>query len=233
MPIEFSCAHCGKLLRTPDDSAGKQARCPACGAVGEIPPAGAIAASLAAEPRGYPPPPPNEPPRGAYTAGDAGNPYRAPLTSGVYIVHHGGVLASRVARLLAFWVDGLVALGFAFLAACFGAPAGAFRGGQLDSRNVLIIATAVPATLIFTAIQCYFLTTRGQSLGKMALGIRIVNHSDGGQADFMHVVVLRYLVPAILMWVPCFGFIDILWILGPERRCLHDLMAGTSVVNAK
>jgi hypothetical protein len=36
MPIEFRCT-CGKLLRTPENTAGKQARCPACGSVLRIP----------------------------------------------------------------------------------------------------------------------------------------------------------------------------------------------------
>ncbi len=30
MPIEFRCLQCGKLLRTGDDTAGKQAKCPEC-----------------------------------------------------------------------------------------------------------------------------------------------------------------------------------------------------------
>ncbi len=37
MPIEFRCTGCGKLLRTADDSAGKQAQCPQCGTVLIIP----------------------------------------------------------------------------------------------------------------------------------------------------------------------------------------------------
>ena len=37
MPIEFSCPGCSKVLRTPDTSAGKQAKCPQCGTVVTIP----------------------------------------------------------------------------------------------------------------------------------------------------------------------------------------------------
>ena len=37
MSIEFPCAQCGKLLRVGDEAAGKQARCPSCGAVQSIP----------------------------------------------------------------------------------------------------------------------------------------------------------------------------------------------------
>jgi hypothetical protein len=37
VPIEFQCAQCGKTLRTPDDSAGKQAKCPECGSLTSVP----------------------------------------------------------------------------------------------------------------------------------------------------------------------------------------------------
>jgi len=37
MPIEFPCPHCQQLLRTPDGTAGKQAKCPQCGGIAEIP----------------------------------------------------------------------------------------------------------------------------------------------------------------------------------------------------
>jgi phage FluMu protein Com len=37
MPLEFRCSHCQKLLSTPDGTSGKQAKCPACGAVVPIP----------------------------------------------------------------------------------------------------------------------------------------------------------------------------------------------------
>ena len=37
MPIEFRCSQCGKLLRTGDDTAGRQAQCPECGALTGIP----------------------------------------------------------------------------------------------------------------------------------------------------------------------------------------------------
>jgi len=44
MPIEFRCSGCQRTLRTPDDSAGKQARCPECGAIVEVPQAHGISA---------------------------------------------------------------------------------------------------------------------------------------------------------------------------------------------
>lgn len=49
MPTEFRCTQCQKLLRTPDETAGKQAKCPSCGAVLPIP--------TASEPSSAPPTP--------------------------------------------------------------------------------------------------------------------------------------------------------------------------------
>ncbi len=37
MPIEFQCSNCQKLLRVPDTSAGKNAKCPACDSIMVIP----------------------------------------------------------------------------------------------------------------------------------------------------------------------------------------------------
>ena len=59
MPIEFRCTQCNKLLRTPDDTAGRQAKCPECGALMTVPavPPGAVGAAI---PPAQPPPPPDE-----------------------------------------------------------------------------------------------------------------------------------------------------------------------------
>ena len=67
MSIEFRCNQCGKLLRTGDDTAGMEARCPACGAVVPIPAAGASAtdvqphaATMTSSPVTPPPSPPGQ-----------------------------------------------------------------------------------------------------------------------------------------------------------------------------
>ncbi len=63
MPIDFNCTGCNNRLRVGDDTAGKQAKCPQCGAVLTIPAAEAIS---------YTPSPSN---------GEAFNPYQAPQTT--------------------------------------------------------------------------------------------------------------------------------------------------------
>ena len=52
MPIEFRCTSCDKLLRTADETAGQQAKCPACGAVMSVPETSEAARPAAASPFG-------------------------------------------------------------------------------------------------------------------------------------------------------------------------------------
>jgi phage FluMu protein Com len=63
MPIEFRCKQCARLLRVPDEAAGRQAKCPECGAVSPIP------APSAGVPQWAPP-------------SDSENPYQAPTQYG-------------------------------------------------------------------------------------------------------------------------------------------------------
>ncbi len=50
MPIEFRCESCSKLLRTPDESAGKKAKCPQCGTIVDVPAGGGDQAGASAPP---------------------------------------------------------------------------------------------------------------------------------------------------------------------------------------
>ena len=80
--IDFRCGQCGKLLRTPDEAAGKSAKCPACGSVQPIPTPGPTGG-----PGSIPPGPPElgnpfaggAVPTRQPLAGDAANPYAAPM----------------------------------------------------------------------------------------------------------------------------------------------------------
>lgn len=81
MPIEFRCTQCNRLLRTPDETAGKQAKCPECGAIVGIPAAGTspeptTPPPAASQPAGPVPPLPGAGPTGPF--GPAGPPPAAP-----------------------------------------------------------------------------------------------------------------------------------------------------------
>ena len=75
MPIEFPCSGCQRLLRTADDTAGKQAQCPECGQIQTVPSANAPA-SVASDSAGA-----GSPGVGSFetaAGGPAANPNRAP-----------------------------------------------------------------------------------------------------------------------------------------------------------
>lgn len=74
MSIEFRCPTCQKLLRTKDDTAGKQAKCPECGTIVDIPAVGSgapLTESLGEPASGpYSPPPQDR----------LENPYQSPVS---------------------------------------------------------------------------------------------------------------------------------------------------------
>ena len=90
-------------------------------------------------------------------------------------------------------------------------------------------------TLAISIYQWVLLSTEGQTLGKRWMGIRIVK-IDGQPVRFASVVLVRLwvvgLIQAIPLVGPLFGLIDALFIFSSDRRCVHDLMAGTKVIEA-
>ncbi|MFM1886506.1 MAG: hypothetical protein RL026_1663 [Pseudomonadota bacterium] len=142
--------------------------------------------------------------------------------------------ASRRRRLAAAVLDYLFAM-------AAGAPAGlvaGFRGGPpADSMTGLAlpeIYLLLVGVLALFVVQVWLLASRGQTLGKLILKIRIVRSTDGGNPGFVHAVLVRFLAVALLGAVPFVGWlftlVDLLFIFGPDRRCLHDRMAGTRVL---
>ncbi|APR81540.1 Hypothetical protein A7982_06889 [Minicystis rosea] len=100
-------------------------------------------------------------------------------------------------------------------------------------------------------IQALLIARSGQSLGKIVTGLRIVRR-DGRKVGVFQGFVLRELpfraltfltalcltldLPApvqIALLGVCLlvNLLDDAWILGAERRCLHDRLAGTWVVS--
>ncbi|MBW8481544.1 RDD family protein [Actinomadura parmotrematis] len=74
----------------------------------------------------------------------------------------------------------------------------------------------------------------GQTLGKMALSIRVVREDDGGAVSFGQAAWrsgFNYLISLFTCGVG--GLLDIAWILwDPRRQALHDKVAKTLVVAA-
>lgn len=88
--------------------------------------------------------------------------------------------------------------------------------------------------VLFTLINYSPLTHSGQTWGKKLCGIKIVC-TDGSPADLFRLVGARYVLFAALAPIPVLNIaylLNVLYIFGSERRCLHDVIADTIVVKA-
>lgn len=197
-------------------------------------------AELVRKPRGVavrrpsaaPPPLPDRPaPRAVAGAVALENPYQAPRAMPHPPLRVGGgvrALASRSSRLSAQIVDGLIGFGIALL---LYTPLmmGSLPESSVGMGAMLFWLFGMFALAIY---QMFLLSRDGQSLGKKAMKIRIVRYDDDGNPGFGRAVGLRLFVNALIGLVPFYAIVDLLFIFGSERRCLHDYIAGTKVIEA-
>lgn len=112
-------------------------------------------------------------------------------------------------------------------------------GVLLASRSVVRAgaATAVLASLGMVILNAVLLARRGQTLGKIPLGL-VVIRVDGRLPGFARGFLLRELVPMVLGAIPVIGMIFavvdgamLLWT--GRRRSLHDELADTLVLDVR
>ena len=156
--------------------------------------------------------------------------------------------ADRGLRLLAMIIDrilealaalpGLLLLGPVFFRAVIDSAQGHTPDfSTLEAGSMLLgLALLGFGGLTLTVVQVVMISTRGQSLGKRFLGLRIVRFGTGAPAGFAHGWLLRSVVPGIISFIPWIGFVFVIvnysFIFREDRRCLHDLIADTRVVKA-
>ncbi|MBI2313690.1 MAG: RDD family protein [Betaproteobacteria bacterium] len=159
------------------------------------------------------------------------NPYQAPASHVDDVTESGAIeLAARGTRLRAFVIDGLLGVIAGGLTG-FGAAAlsdQATGAAILLGAGILLLIVLVIANLVL-------LYTRGQTIGKRVLGIRIVR-PDGERAGFARLFFLRYLIPGAIQGIDYVGgvffLVDSLFIFREPRRCIHDYLADTIVIKA-
>lgn len=165
------------------------------------------------------------------------NPYAAPQSQ-VLSNLPGLVPASRGVRLGACLLDcltGIIGIGIPIGIAIFfmvqmensgsdDVPAGAIAGFTLAGL----------AFLGLTVWNIVLLSTRGQTLGKKWLGIRIVTFPDGQKPGFVKGFLLRSFVNGLIgQFVPFYGLVDVCFIFREDNRCVHDLLADTTVIEGQ
>lgn len=137
-------------------------------------------------------------------------------------------LAGRGARFGAAFLDGVIeGMVVAFIARMEEA------GGPSREIELLVVGTIFAGA--FLALNGYLLARDGQTLGKRMVGIKIVR-TDGTKASLGRIVGLRYLPMGLIGLIPLLGgvviLIDALLVFRESRKCLHDQVADTIVVNA-
>jgi uncharacterized RDD family membrane protein YckC len=159
------------------------------------------------------------------------NPYAPPLAEVKDAPQTGQELAGRGTRLLAIIVDVIVQMGLLFVLNLV-LPWKVFA---TDPSLGLMVANGVLGGVLFLAVQGWLLVKRGQTVGKIALNVRIVR-KDGSAVGAGRLLGLRYGVGFVLGVIPVIGMIyalvDCLLIFRGSRQCLHDQIADTIVVRA-
>ncbi|MCA0395130.1 MAG: RDD family protein [Proteobacteria bacterium] len=166
---------------------------------------------------------------------EAHNPYRGPQAE-VTGNADGDVPAGRGERLLATLLDAVLVLlllgPLLLLGGYWQRALEAARAGQALPLSITL-SWALVGFLVFAAVQGYPLAVSGQTWGKRALGLRMVDMA-GRQPSFARLLGLRYGVRYALANVPLAGpllhLANVLLIFRADRRCGHDLVAGTRVV---
>lgn len=138
-------------------------------------------------------------------------------------------LASPWKRLLARWLDGIL-----FWLALVPGVLLMFSGedSPLFVAGLLLVAAGFFG---FIAYQVVLLAREGQTVAKRALKLRVVDVDDDSNPGFVRAVLLREVLIAVFALVPVLGGLfalaDALFIFSDDRRCLHDHIARTQVVD--
>lgn len=159
------------------------------------------------------------------------NPYKTP-TAPVLTPPRDHELADRGTRFGAALIDGIiglvVALPFMYQLGIFDA----ITHAQKLPYSITLLS-GLFGFIMFLLIHGYFLKKNGQTVGKKIVGVRISDLQDGVPA-FGRLIGLRYLPISLVSVIPVIGqlspLIDVLFIFRSDRRCVHDLLAGTKVV---
>lgn len=251
------------LMRTtppPSSGAARPRPAPAASATGGVPAAPARPAPpprppVSAAPAGAPAPLPRVRPPAAPPVAPAVNPYAAPVRppmpvprgpvsparpAGLFSEPIEQTLAGRGQRLVAQLLDGFFGIGCMLPGVLLVSVATEGRGEPGPASlavSVVGLLLALGGLLFVLVYQLRLLSREGQTWGKKQMKIRIVLYTTGEIPGLGRTFGLRMVVNSLIGAIPCAGaiysLVDLLFIFGPERRCVHDLLAGTKVVEAE
>jgi uncharacterized RDD family membrane protein YckC len=163
------------------------------------------------------------------------NPYAAPTETPAYDFARPAygdnyALATLGQRFAGNMIDGLVLLVPIIMVVI---PLGAVEAGDADASSTLLLGVGGLLIAALIGVQCFLISTRGQTIGKRLVRTKIVR-LDGSDPGFVYGVLLRGLIGQSLGAVPFVGnvysLVDTLCIFKQDRRTLRDMIAGTRVI---
>jgi uncharacterized RDD family membrane protein YckC len=153
------------------------------------------------------------------------------LPSDALVTGDAVVLDIQVAQLPVRALSALIDVVVMFVGYVIGVALWAITVSQFDaalSAAVLIIFTV----LVLLGYPVIFeMATRGRSLGKMALGLRVVS-DDGGPERFRQ-ALFRALAAVIEIWIFAGGPAVICSLLSSKGKRIGDIFAGTLVISER
>lgn len=161
------------------------------------------------------------------------NIYKAPESELTSTSDNPSELASRGQRLLAAFLDGLTILVVTIPLMYFTGGFDGISSGQQPSF-LYSLGIGFIGLVVFLAINLNLLKSAGQTVGKRVVKIKVVT-LDGELPTLGDHFLKRYAVYFLPGQVPVvgqfFSIVNILFIFGPQRRCIHDFAARTKVVS--
>lgn len=164
------------------------------------------------------------------------NPYQAPVADEPRAPDAigPGEHASRIARLFASMADAFIGFVVMFPVQIW---AGVYDGfpALKPQEFPKSLFWLIGSLLLWIALHGRFLAKSAQTIGKKLLGLQIVMVDTGRPASFERLVFWRFLPMMLVAQIPFIGVFlitaDLLFIFREDRRCLHDFLAGTRVID--
>ena len=144
-------------------------------------------------------------------------------------------LASRGKRLGGSAIDTLIQIPVIVSVMYFSGILGTVMRSGNSLPIKLRVALFFCSAASFLVFNGYLLFHKGQTIGKLLVGTRIVD-MQGNLPGLCTLFGLRFLVLSLINQIPILGqvmgLVNALFIFGKARRCLHDYIAGTQVIDA-
>lgn len=139
--------------------------------------------------------------------------------------------ASLLRRLLAGIVDLFLVNFFVTPLLTYTMDVEAFAKDPFNLPPEVALQILIQSVFVFFVLNGYLLYRRGQTLGKRLFNIAIVDLNDQ-PVSILNLVVNRYFIQLAMVVVPLLNPVDYLTMLfRRDRRCLHDLIAKTKVID--